>query len=88
MSQIEHIDDSEMVVDTEPPNVIPANRCVHLTLRIMFSTPGLCLLVVIYTLIGAVIFPFFEAPLELHNTLAVIKSREECLRELWTITGE
>lgn len=81
--------DGEMVVDNdETVNVIQTNRCVHLTLRILFSTPGLCVIVILYSLMGAAIFPFFEAPLELHNTLAVIKSREECLRELWTITGK
>ncbi|XP_055312711.1 uncharacterized protein LOC129574574 [Sitodiplosis mosellana] len=85
MSQME-TSDGEMVVDNdESVNVIQTNRCMHLTLRILFSTPGLCVLVVLYSLMGAAIFPFFEAP-ELHNKLAVIKSREECLRELWTIT--
>lgn len=83
--------DGEMVVvdndDTTTVNVIQTNRCMHLTLRICFSTPGLCVLVILYSLMGACLFPFFEAPLELHNTLTVIKSREECLRELWTITG-
>lgn len=88
MSQME-TSDGEMVVDSdETANVIQTNRCLHLTLRILFSTPGLCALVILYSLMGAAIFPFFEAPLELHNTLAVIKSREECLRELWTITGK
>lgn len=87
MSQTEN-SDGEMVVDGDETDEIHTNRCVHLTLRILFSTPGLCVLVVLYSLMGATIFPFFEAPLELHNTLAVIKSREECLRELWTITGE
>lgn len=88
MSQME-ASDGEMVVDNDDSvNVSEStNRCVHLTLRILFSTPGLCVLVVLYSLMGAAIFPFFEAP-ELHNTLAVIKSREECLRELWTITGK
>lgn len=88
MSQME-TSDGEMVVDNDDSvNVSEStNRCMHLTLRILFSTPGLCVLVVLYSLMGAAIFPFFEAP-ELHNTLAVIKSREECLRELWTITGK
>lgn len=90
MSQME-TSDGEMVVvdndDTTTVNVIQTNRCMHLTLRICFSTPGLCVLVILYSLMGAALFPFFEAPLELHNTLTVIKSREDCLRELWTITG-
>lgn len=90
MSQVE-TSDGEMVVvdndDTTTVNVIQTSRCMHLTLRICFSTPGLCVLVILYSLMGAMVFPFFEAPLELHNTLTVIKSREECLRELWTITG-
>lgn len=87
MSQMEP-SDGEIVDNDETANVIQTNRCMHLTLRILFSTPGLCVLVILYSLMGAAIFPFFEAPLELHNTLAVIKSREECLRELWTITGK
>ncbi|XP_031633608.1 uncharacterized protein LOC116347220 isoform X2 [Contarinia nasturtii] len=85
MSQMEASDGETVVDNDETVNVIHTNRCMHLTLRILFSTPGLCVLVVLYSLMGAAIFPFFESPLELHN-MAVIKSREECLRELWTIT--
>lgn len=88
MSQTENNDGEIADDDNESANDIQTNHCVHLTLRILFSTPGLCVLVILYSIMGAAIFPFFEAPIELHNTLAVIKSREECLRELWTITGE
>lgn len=87
MSQIENNDGEMADDDNETANGIQTN-CVHLTLRILFSTPGLCVLVILYTLLGAVIFPFFESPIELHNTLTIIKSREDCLRELWTITGK
>lgn len=87
MSNLEHMD-AEIDCDGEEDSVLHPNRCLNLALRIIFSTPGLVLLVVIYSIIGALIFPLFEAPTELHNTIAVIKSRDECLKELWTITGK
>lgn len=64
------------------------SRCVNLTLQILFSTPGLVILVVAYSVMGALIFPMLEAPKEIHNAVTVMNSREECLKELWTITGE
>lgn len=64
------------------------NRCVNVTLQIVFSTPGLVVLVVAYSVMGALIFPLLEAPNEIHNAVTVMHSREECLKELWTITGE
>lgn len=86
MTSIENADDN--IDGGEENGAIQTNRCLNLTLRVLFSTPGLVLLVVIYSIIGALIFPLFEAPTELHNAMAVIKSRDECLKELWTITGE
>lgn len=87
MSNDEHMD-AEIDCDGEADSVLHTNRCLNLTLRIIFSTPGLVLLVVIYSVIGALIFPLLEAPTELQNSIAVIKSRDECLKELWTITGK
>lgn len=86
MSSAENGDDD--IDGGEQDGVMHTNRCLNLTLRVLLSTPGLVLLVVIYSIIGALIFPLFEAPTELHNAMAVIKSRDECLKELWTITGE
>lgn len=78
------------------------SRCCNITLRIIFSTPGLVLLVIIYSVIGALIFPLLEATgtgQAVHGVEAVSsgggggggvsisKSREDCLKELWTITG-
>lgn len=78
----------EFDFENEPDTVLQTNRCLHITLRILFSTPGLVLLVVLYSIIGALIFPLLEAPIDMQNTLAVTRSRDECLKELWTITGE
>lgn len=64
------------------------NRCISVTLQIIFSTPGLVVLVIIYSVLGAMIFPLLEAPYEIHTAVTVTHSREECLKELWTITGE
>lgn len=66
------------------------NCCVTSSLQLLLSTPGLVLLVVSYSLLGALIFPALEAPpAEPQPTAAVVtSSREECLKELWTITGK
>lgn len=67
----------------------PSRCCVNTTLQIALSTPGLVVLVVAYSLMGALIFPVLEAPAEpLLSPAVVLNSREECLKELWTITGE
>lgn len=70
------------------PHSQHGTRCVNVTLQIVFSTPGLVVLVVAYSVMGALIFPLLEAPNEIHNAVTVMHSREECLKELWTITGE
>lgn len=63
--------------------------CVNTALQIVLSTPGLVVLVVVYSLMGALIFPVLEAPVEPAPSVAVVaNSREECLKELWTITGK
>lgn len=73
-------------------------RCCNLTMRCIFSTPGLVVLVIAYSVIGALIFPLLETRhgTAHHNhvggtiglTMSIKKSREDCLRELWTITGK
>lgn len=100
MSDAEHIEPD--IGDCGVFDVVPAdgpatsrNRCSNLTIRVIFSTPGLVALVILYSVLGAIIFPLLEAK---HGhghqatpsglTMSISKSREDCLRELWTITGE
>ncbi|KAI8036275.1 hypothetical protein M5D96_010868 [Drosophila gunungcola] len=61
-------------------------RCCGHTLKLLISTPGLVLLVIGYSVLGALIFPLLEAPQDLSKSAAIAKSREDCLRELWIIT--
>ena len=80
------------------------SKCSRFMMRCIFSTPGLVALVIVYSLGGALIFPLLEAKHggsgdhRNHHpgggggasslTMSITKSREDCLRELWTITGE
>lgn len=64
------------------------NRCIGQLLKLLLSSPGLVLLVTGYSVLGALIFPLLEAPQDLSKSAAIAKSREDCLRELWIITGE
>lgn len=92
-------------VDTSTMGGTTRSRCCSLTIRCIFSTPGLVVLVIVYSVLGALIFPLLEARHDTgqHNhpggtgstgggssglTMSIAKSREECLRELWTITGK
>lgn len=54
------------------------------------STSGLLAMVTGYAIMGALVFPLLETPAtDLNRSLALIaRSREECLRELWIITGK
>ncbi|XP_016968318.1 uncharacterized protein LOC108036577 [Drosophila biarmipes] len=61
-------------------------RCCGHLLKLLLSTPGLVLLVIGYSVLGALIFPMLEAPQDLSKSAAIAKSREDCLRELWIIT--
>ncbi|XP_017027701.1 uncharacterized protein [Drosophila kikkawai] len=61
-------------------------RCSGQLLKLLLSTPGLVLLVIGYSILGALIFPLLEAPQDLSKSAAIAKSREDCLRELWIIT--
>lgn len=77
--------------DDDDRNAVPSSGqcCVNTTLQIVLSTPGLVVLVVAYSVMGALIFPVLEAPVEQQPSVAVVtNSREECLKELWTITGK
>lgn len=65
-----------------------SSRCFGQLLKLFLSSPGLVLLVTGYSVLGALIFPLLEAPQDLSKSAAIAKSREDCLRELWIITGE
>lgn len=84
MSDVEQVEEE---IEISAGNA-SSNRCVNVTLQILFSTPGLVVLVVMYSVMGALIFPLLEAPNEIHTAMSVSNSREECLKELWTITGK
>lgn len=58
--------------------------------RFLFGKTALFLIMTSYALIGAVIFKFLEENGEhpLQTPTYVQKSREDCLKELWLITGE
>lgn len=55
--------------------------------RVACSQIGLVILVVIYVLLGAVLFEYLESGPEVQKRSAIQRSREECLKELWAITG-
>ncbi|EDV58215.1 AF4/FMR2 family member 4 [Drosophila erecta] len=61
-------------------------RCCGHLLKLLFSTPGLVLLVIGYSVLGGLLFPLLEAPQDISKSAAIAKSREDCLRELWIIT--
>lgn len=90
MSDVEQVEpEIEIVENSGCDNSGPTkSKCTNLTLRILFSTPGLILLVIFYSIMGALIFQLLEAPNTIENGVSVSKSRDECLKELWTITGE
>ncbi|XP_072949044.1 uncharacterized protein [Epargyreus clarus] len=50
------------------------------------SQVGLVALVVVYVLLGAVLFEYLESGPEVQKRSAIQRSREECLKELWAIT--
>ncbi|KAL0883349.1 hypothetical protein ABMA27_016756 [Loxostege sticticalis] len=54
--------------------------------RAACSQIGLVILVVVYVLLGAVLFEYLESGPEVQKRSAIQRSREECLKELWAIT--
>lgn len=104
MSDSEHIEQDIGVFDVDTATgpvgsvAVSRSRWCNLTIRVIFSTPGLVVLVILYSVLGALIFPLLEAR---HGnsspgsggsssvlTMSISKSREDCLKELWTITGK
>lgn len=90
MSDVEQVPEEEIDIDgAKTVNSFSTGRqCVKFFIKVTFSTPGLVILVVFYSVMGALIFPILEAPRELKHSVAIAKSREDCLKELWTITGK
>lgn len=89
------LDGTDTETDLQIPNFHQKNRersfgCFKIILRIIFSTPGLVILVAVYSIMGAFIFPILEGPPASvsKSMMSISKSREECLKELWIITGE
>ncbi|GBP34261.1 hypothetical protein EVAR_13399_1 [Eumeta japonica] len=52
------------------------------------SQLGLVILVIVYVILGAVLFEYLESAPEVQKRTAIQRSREECLKELWAITGK
>lgn len=77
---------SELSLDgRDRPNV--CRRMLTLCVGVACSQIGLVVLVVIYVLLGALLFEYLESGPEMQKRSAIQRSREECLRELWAITG-
>lgn len=72
--------------EQERPNVL--RRASSACLKATCSQIGLVVLVVIYVLLGAVLFEYLESGPEVQKRSAIQRSREECLKELWAITGK
>ena len=64
------------------------SNCMQKLLKLFCSPIGLVVIVIIYSIMGALIFPLLEQPRDIKNSVAIAKSRDDCLKELWTITGE
>lgn len=56
-------------------------------IRAACSQIGLVILVIVYVLFGAFLFEYLESVPEVQKRSAIQRSREECLKELWAITG-
>lgn len=77
---------SEVSLDgQERPSVI--RRLGRFCGRVACSQLGLVVIVVVYVLLGAILFEYLESEPEIKKRSAIQRSREECLKELWAITG-
>lgn len=68
-------------------NPARVRRCLRIFFGHLFSNLGLFALVVGYVLLGALLFEFLEAGYELEQRGHIQQYREDCLKELWLITG-
>lgn len=69
-------------------NPTRVRRCLRIFFGHLFSNLGLFALVVGYVLLGALLFEFLEASYELEQRGHIQRYREDCLKELWLITGK
>jgi hypothetical protein len=69
-------------------NPTRVRRCLRIFFGHLFSNLGLFALVVGYVLLGALLFEFLEAGYELEQRGHIQRYREDCLKELWLITGK
>jgi len=69
-------------------NPTRVRRCLRIFFGHLFSNLGLFALVVGYVLLGALLFEFLEAGYELEQRGHIQQYREDCLKELWLITGK
>ncbi|XP_013164239.1 PREDICTED: uncharacterized protein LOC106115432 [Papilio xuthus] len=70
--------------DRDKPSYV--RRTLTLVTRAACSQIGLVTLVVVYVLLGAVLFEYLESGPDVQKRSAIQRSREECLKELWAIT--
>ncbi|KAH6933658.1 hypothetical protein HPB50_017423 [Hyalomma asiaticum] len=61
-------------------------RCARIFLTHLVSQVGLCLLVVAYSIVGALIFRAIEADKEVHQRQRVSQLRRRYLRDMWAVT--
>lgn len=61
-------------------------RCARIFLTHLVSQVGLCLLVVAYAIVGALIFRAIEADKEVHQRQRVSQLRRRYLRDMWDVT--
>lgn len=71
--------------DRDKPGLV--RRASACCVRAACSQIGLVILVVLYVLFGAVLFEYLESGPDVQKRSAIQRSREECLKELWAITG-
>jgi len=69
-------------------NPARVRRCLRVFFSHLFSNLGLFALVVGYVLLGALLFEFLEADYELEKRGHIKRHREDCLNEMWHITGK
>ncbi|XP_053609659.1 TWiK family of potassium channels protein 7-like isoform X2 [Plodia interpunctella] len=68
----------------ERPGII--RRATGVCLKATCSQIGLVVLVVVYVLLGALLFEYLESEPQVQKRSVIQRSREECLKELWAIT--
>lgn len=78
MSALQEMDDEEEMNKRRRCRVIP----------FFLGKMGLFVMMTSYALMGGFLFKYLEGEADGHNTSYVQKTREDCLRELWVITGK